>query len=705
MPVTAASLRLRAVPGPFALLSMLMPHSTWIALGRLSVVTEADVDTEDRRMSSPKFPRVRAIGWEVPVMLLRFQRDHMWTVAHSATARDAEDLAEIAEFESDVGDYNLTCVPLAPQPHRDFPVLVCAPFNFRQIGQIPVCFELFYAQEGSQVWMEFVDPVIRLDDIEYLMAIEWRDGSTVLVGNSLQPLGTRDVAISPGALIRILRPGGRRLCCNTLTDKLRRPDLFLRRLDVAGFPTDPHVQFRHCLLQPLAAPRLVQFSAINGDADRDRVLLSHASGEPESLVLVWPRSHTRDLVVRARNAPLDVGIFPAGKVSRIPVFVDSREVGSSFQLRAALSGTMPLSVFLQIVGLSLPDVDDLIVEGTATFAPQGRTITVRACDTVLLRYAVRSACAGGLLTQASEAVASSSGPEESDLETGRHADGLATAAGSARKRSRSRQSAVAGRPSARCNASPYSPADIWRLFGMRSYLLDEVAASVRRATALDLQIQLTCSAFADRPCVLQEQDDVPVDFRAPRPDDEAPAGDDDDAAGEAANEPPDLLCVKVAVVAFQGPTTVHSLWREVHEPVAGLLVRAEILLNPDPDFLSLAPADPQPSDDHLTLMLFPRWWHLVDMRPMLLVSPTVGGLPFITVAFPEQLTDDFLPQAALPPGVRSVAFAPPSSVRDMSAGFRRALQRPLLCASMILGSPCRSLLWCSSTLKAWNTCL
>ena len=159
------------------------------------------------RPGSPVFSRVRDVGWDVPVKILRFQKEHAWTVVHSATVRDAVDLAEAAEDACDDSFASLTFIPVSPQPEADHPVLLSAPANFRKSGQVPVCLELLYESEGRRVWMEFVESPIRLEAIQFLMANEWREGSTALAGTSGVSLGSKDVPVAPGDLIRILRPG------------------------------------------------------------------------------------------------------------------------------------------------------------------------------------------------------------------------------------------------------------------------------------------------------------------------------------------------------------------------------------------------------------------------------------------------------------------------------------------------------------------
>ena len=79
------------------------------------------------------------------------------------------------------------------------------------------------------------------------------------------------------------------------------------------------------------------------------------------------------------------GAFPSRVDSYAPVFVDSRNVCYPLQIRASRTGTMPLSVFLNGVGLLLPNQRLLEVSGSVRFDRRRRLITVCDGDTVCLR--------------------------------------------------------------------------------------------------------------------------------------------------------------------------------------------------------------------------------------------------------------------------------------------------------------------------------
>ena len=121
---------------------------------------------------------------------------------------------------------------------------------------------------------------------------------------------------------------------------------------------------------------------------------------------------------------------------------------------------------------------------------------------------------------------------------------------------------------------------------------------------------------------------------------------------------PALLSIRVAVVTMQGPTCTHSLWTQEGEDIEGFMVRADILLNPDSPFMQLLPVEPQPSLPQLTLLLCPRWWSLVRIKPLLVQGPVDSMPPFLLAAHPGQMLDDSLPTASLPDAGPYAVYAP-----------------------------------------------
>ena len=238
--------------------------------------------------------------------------------------------------------------------------------------------------------MEYLETPLRLSDVRDILGSDWQSNAQVFVHESTHPLPEAGVSIRPpGMLIRVL-PRGRSLKRNvSLGDKLERPDLFLRRLDTAGFPGDPHDCSGYCLVQPLAPPHVFGYSPpLRGPSAFDSVALSHASREFGPANLLWPTPPIRDMNVRERLTGTLCGAFPRRLVSYVPVFVDSRAVCSSLQIRASCTGVMPLAAFLDRIGLLLPHQLLLSVTGTAHFDEAFRCITIHGGETVCLQYRV-----------------------------------------------------------------------------------------------------------------------------------------------------------------------------------------------------------------------------------------------------------------------------------------------------------------------------
>ena len=210
--------------------------------------------------------------------------------------------------------------------------------------------------------------------------------------------------------------------------------------------------------------------------------------------------------------------------------------------------------------------------------------------------------------------------------------------------------------------------DPWRLVGTRLYLVDPVAAAIRRVQVADFRLQLLENA-AQQPVLVFQGAEVPAPNRPvpppggfTPPDEDSPSPADTVVAG-LNNGLPDLSRVRVALVSFQGPTTFHSLWYEEGEDLSGFLLRADILLHDDPEFLTVVPVDPQPAPTHFTLLLCPRWWRSVDIRAFLVTDSRPDRAPFMMTAFQGQEACDALPQDALPLQRPCAAVAPPTDAR------------------------------------------
>ena len=612
---------------------------------------------------SPTFSRVRSQGWEVPVSILTFQRQALHSCVHTACMKDAADVVDTVAEACDAEQQGLEFITVRPQPCLDHPVLLSTPVQHLQLSRVPICVEAHVlpgdaAHAEPRLWLDYFDSPLRLSDVETALANEWQPGYRVYVAGRRQFLTEAGTAIAPGDLLRIVRPRMTPPPAVTLEVKLASPSQYFRRLSVSGFPATPHDHRRYCLLQPLELPRLVQNAGLPDPGLLDQVMLSHAAAWPGPLRILWPNLRIHDLLVRGRQACAVAAAFPRNVTQFEPVIVDSRRVCHAVQVRATKVGTMTLAAFLDGIGLSLPDPDGLIIGGTVSFDPSTRAITVRPNDVVVLHYR-------------SELDAPWDVTSDSCLEADPHGVSATTSSGSTvpaptlnNARERSPRSMIGGHASSRKHA--FSAPDMWQLLGAigkKAYLLDPVAAAVRRISVIDVSLRCAEARALRAPVVLQDGELPPPQLEVARPEPlppphHDPPGSDEDGRSDSHSFLPDLLRIRVAVSSFQAPTRYHSLWYEDGEAPESLLVRANILLQDDPAFVSLLPVDPQPHPGCLTLILAPTWWRLAGIKPLFLVPPQPSLCAFVQPAFPGQAASDFVPSAAIPADSRCALQAP-----------------------------------------------
>ena len=627
---------------------------------------------------SPVFSRVRTVGWKVPVVVLQYQRLPLTVSLHTAAVQDAADLTELATDLCEAEDHALQLCHVEPQPACNYPVLLAAPFQASTMGRVPVCVCLVDNYAGARIWLEFFDSPLCLSDVQHALGSDWKTDARVFVHALGRPLDEDGQHITAGTLVQVVPATRPPLRLSTLDVKLERPDLHLRRLDRDGFLADTDGCSGHCLLQPLEPPHIFHYSPpLAGPPQFESVALSHASQQLGPSRLLWPAHPIRDLNVRERLTGSVCGAFPRHITSRAPVFVDSRSICFSYQLRASYTGCMPLAAFLTRVGLSVPDQHLLEVSGTALFHPATRRITVSSGDTVVLRYrplAEDRIPLGPAYMQSVDLDSEGSAARE---RSARRSTGAARGAGSA--------SSSSGRPAGTAlrsgHAGPSSVGnpmthlhELWRLIGNRAFLLDPAAAACRYASLLGFRCQLRDSLARQPVVVYQEADQQPGVFGA-----EGPATDDqNDTSSSSTSAPqdfdspaalpgsplPELLCVHATVTFFQGVTEQHTLWIEAGESVDSVLVRAQILLNPDPGFATLAFVDPQPDLPRLSFIRFPTWWHDAGIRAFLVIGPDTDASPFVQTTQPHQLAGDMLPHPALPEGAQCSVHAPAATNRE-----------------------------------------
>ena len=169
--------------------------------------------------------------------------------------------------------------------------------------------------------------------------------------------------------------------------------------------------------------------------------------------------------------------------------------------------------------------------------------------------------------------------------------------------------------------------DLWRRIGNKAYLADPVASALKCVHAVSRGLSCVGASAPFAPIVFQENEIPPPQYEVarpdplPPPDPDSPAAHPADHGSDSHSFLPELPRLKVVVVPFQGPTCYHSLWYEEGEGPKTLMLRANLLLQDDPSFVTLVPADPQPDAECLTLLLFPVWLRLVGIRRFLLKPP------------------------------------------------------------------------------------
>ena len=625
---------------------------------------------------SPVFTRRRSQGWVVPVVVLRFQSLPRRTTLHTAAVQTEHDLAAQAEDKCEADDAGLVFFPVSPQPGLDYPVLVSATQHYTTLARIPVCFQLQDSTGGLRVWQECLDTPISLADIRLLLHDDWPAGARVMVGPNQIPLRDSPHEICAGDLVRIIPPGRHIPALVSLNAKLGNPNRYLCSFLATGFPDDPLYQSRLCLLQPLEPPKSVMSLPATNAAAFDSVLLSHADQFRGPLSIVRPQQQIRDIVLKGRTTCAIYGAFPVSLTSRVPVFVDAREILHPVQVYAAFAGKMTLGVFLTTIGLFVQEHASLVVTGTATLDPFERSIFVASGDLVCLRFSTERD--DGARRGRLSAGPPTSSPDGSPSRARRFtatltAPRVSMSAGSVRRAPGGGRTPASSSMHRSLDVLPLAPPDFGVKMCWKAVLLDPVAASVRYANLCRLRTALQHSGVDHSPLVFQENEVQPPEFAVPRPPEVPPEPPVEDEMSPAIPSPsedtgsflPELRCIQVVVLHFQGISRRHTLWFEAGEHISSLMLRARILLNADADFMTLDFVDPQPSNGHLTLIGFPTWWLAADLRPLVLLGPASTSMPFLHMCAPRQRADEFLQSPAIPASLQCVAYAPATSERDL----------------------------------------
>ena len=330
----------------------------------------------------------RQVSWHIPVQVLLLQRSSRFMPVASDGYTDYDDFVEIVEDELDAFPNGLRYRPVLPQPRVDHAVLLAEYPYLLSLQLISVCIELVRPGLPSRYWADTLESPVSFDDLVTHLGRDWIPGSRILIGvngHRLQEQETFHLGV--GDLIQVLSPTSQVSPSRTLGSKLARPDMHFQSLEARGYPVEFTADHRYALLEPLIAPKTIQFSPSPGRLDPTEVLQSHAEADWGLTAIHWPRRPIRHLNIRGIENTDVAAAFPRRVNVRAPVFVDPRQLGLHLQVFASMTGFMSLGAFLDNIGLALPAQDLLHVTGTAPFDATRRWIHIHEGDLVILAYA------------------------------------------------------------------------------------------------------------------------------------------------------------------------------------------------------------------------------------------------------------------------------------------------------------------------------
>ena len=142
----------------------------------------------------------------------------------------------------------------------------------------------------------------------------------------------------------------------------------------------------------------------------------------------------------------------------------------------------------------------------------------------------------------------------------------------------------------------------------------------------------------------------------------APASESEESV-EAMN------CIAVRIFCFQGPTRNVSMWYHLTETVDEFLTRADILHNPDVQFMRLLPVEPHPDGPFVALLFVPRWWAEAQILPALYIDGHQPDTQFLHAAHVGETLEDAMPLALLQNRSAVSLYVPP--VQDDSVAPMR----------------------------------
>ena len=183
----------------------------------------------------------------------------------------------------------------------------------------------------------------------------------------------------------------------------------------------------------------------------------------------------------------------------------------------------------------------------------------------------------------------------------------------------------------------------------------------------ELAYRLALSAQHLPAIVFDDDDKAPPSYFVTHDPFQGPVGphDDDAAEDDMTDSEPTMNCIEARIFCFQGPTRSVSLWFHLAEQVDEFLVRADILHNPDAEFLQLLPVVPHPDLPFMALLLVPRWWSTVGLTSALFVDELAGGRCFLHTAHAVETFEDALPPALLQGSTAVSLFVPPRHTEEL----------------------------------------
>ena len=319
--------------------------------------------------------------WFFPARILLYQAFSLDSVFESGQVSDVDDLVDILEERHDAYEMRLRYVPVVPQPALDFAV----PHYATDVAMVPICVQVERLRQPVRFWMDFCEPNLTLAQLQVLLDQDWFPGDKAFVGADSLPLSETDSRpITQGTLVRIVPEKRSPVRVHTLEVKLRFPGRFFRDLDTAPLPEEIRNRLRLALSQPLCQLHVVEFNASGGLTEVAQELTTQIVRDWGPVRYHWPARPIADLLVRGGHVHRVVGIFPQRTQTRVPLFVDGRKLCLPVQLYASLQGCMPLSVFLDQIGLRLPRPEAIHLTGTVLFDRTARTVHVRPGDLAVL---------------------------------------------------------------------------------------------------------------------------------------------------------------------------------------------------------------------------------------------------------------------------------------------------------------------------------